>query len=89
MTAVDAFSSRSMGSNGPASSAFAITPHNTNELDYVTREIYVGGAGNIAVVMVSGDEVTFTAVPAGSRLPYRVKQVKSTGTTATSLIGVY
>jgi hypothetical protein len=75
-------------SSAPAQGAFAVTPHNTNELAYTTRGIYVGGAGNIVVVMVNGDEVTFTGVTAGSVLPIRVKQIKSTNTTATSILGL-
>lgn len=73
----------------PAIHAFAITPSNEEELAYVTRSIYVGVGGTIAVVMASGDEVTFVGVQAGSVLPVRVKQVKVTGTNATNMIGLY
>jgi hypothetical protein len=51
--------------------------------------IYVGGAGDLAVVTDGGDEVTFTAVPAGSFLPVHIKQVKLTGTDATAILALW
>lgn len=66
--------------------AKAITPSDT--VDQFYAAIYVGGAGNVAVTMESGDTVTFTAPPVGTLLTIRVKRVLSTGTTATSLIGL-
>jgi hypothetical protein len=77
------------GIGEPASNAVAITAHDTNELANVSRAIYVGGAGNIVAVMLSGQTVTFTGVLAGTILPIRVKQVKSTSTTATALVNLY
>ena len=55
----------------------------------MTRGLYVGGAGNV-VVQLDGDSstVTFTGVVAGSILPIRARLVASTGTTATSLLGL-
>jgi hypothetical protein len=76
---------------GPGERAFAITPHDTNELPYVTRAIYVGGAGDIVVGFVgeqAGTVVTFKSVPVGVILPIAVRLVKSTGTSATLLIGL-
>jgi hypothetical protein len=51
--------------------------------------LYVGGAGALAVVTDGGDEVTFTAVPAGSFLPVHIKQVKDTGTSATAILALW
>jgi len=47
--------------------------------------LFVGGAGNVAVTTIGGDEVTFNAVPVGTILPVQVLRVKSSasGTTAT------
>jgi hypothetical protein len=73
----------------PAVHAFAITPHDANDLDYVTRGIYVGGAGNLKVTMLGGETVTFTGVAAGQIYPIRASRVFATLTTATSLVGVY
>ena len=62
----------------------------TTKLDVrVPVEVYVGGAGNVAVVTGGGDTVTFTAVTAGSKLPVSVFRVLSTGTTATNMVAVW
>jgi hypothetical protein len=47
--------------------------------------LFVGGAGNVAVTTIGGDDVTFNAVPVGTILPVQVLRVKSSasGTTAT------
>ena len=49
--------------------------------------IYVGTAGDIALVLVgSSTAVTYHNVPAGTLLPCNVKQVLSTGTTASDIV---
>lgn len=74
----------------PAQKAFAIEPDDNNDLAESTRALWVGGAGDISVIMV-GDTaaVTFAGAQAGSLIPLRVKRVRSTSTTATSIVGVY
>ncbi len=74
----------------PAGNAFAITPHDTNELAFVTRGLYLGVSGDVAVTTSNGDEVTFLNMAAGIIHPLRVKIVKDTGTDADlGIIGVY
>jgi len=73
----------------PATGGEAVTPHDTNELTSVSRGLYVGVGGNVAVVMADGTPLTFVGVNAGTMLPIRVKQVKSTNTTAASIVAVY
>lgn len=67
--------------------AAAITPNNTTVYD-TPVVVYVGSAGDIAVTDVYGTQVTFTAFPAGQILPLYVLSVKTTGTTASGLIGL-
>lgn len=75
---------------GPAVHGFAITKSDSTVFTTPTRYVWVGGAGNVAVLM-NGDSVSVTlvAVPVGTMLPISVVQVLSTGTTATNLVGLY
>lgn len=63
----------------------AVTP-GTTTVEF--RALYIGGAGNVAVTMEDGSTATFTAVPVGTVLTIRVKQVLSVGTTATNILGL-
>lgn len=89
MPATDLFSTRQDALADPCDNAFAITPSDSTDFAYVTRGIYVGGAGNIAAVMKDGSVVTFSGAAAGTVLPLRVSRVNSTNTTATNLVGMY
>lgn len=76
-------------SEASASRAVAVTPHDTNDLANVARALWVGGAGNVAVLLSEDSSaVTFVGVAAGTLLPLRAKRVLSTGTTATSIVAV-
>lgn len=68
-----------------ATGGAAITPSDTTEVDF--NGIYVGGAGNLAVTLLDGSEVTLTAVNVGEIYPLRVIKVMA-ATTATNLIGL-
>jgi hypothetical protein len=74
--------------DSPAYHAFAITPNDAVELTTAAKAIYIGGEGDITLVTVGGEEVTFTGLLAGTILPVRSKQIKE-ATTATNLIGLY
>jgi hypothetical protein len=56
----------------------------------VTRSIYVGGTGDITL-RLAGDTSSqlIKAVPVGTMLPLRARQIYATGTTATLLVGMY
>jgi len=51
--------------------------------------LYVGVAGNVEVVTVGGDNVTFVGVVAGTFLPVLVKQVVAAGTTASNILACW
>ena len=78
-----------------AGRAAAVTPSNTVDIPAVTGGsnngcvLYVGGAGNLKVLTVGGDEVTFTAVPVGTFVPVQVLRVFATGTTATNIVALW
>ena len=78
-----------LGAIGSCELLFAITPSDGTDLQEVVRGIYVGVAGNLAVMLLDGiTTVTFTAVPVGTNLPVRVKRVMATNTTAGGLMGM-
>lgn len=53
------------------------------------RALYVGGAGNVAVTMQGGGNLTFVGVAAGTILPIACTTVLNSGTTATNIIALY
>lgn len=84
----DLFSKHYSHLESPAADAFAITPSDSADLTTSTRSIYVGGSGDINLVTVDGTTILFSATVAGSVLPVRAKQILSTSTTATNLVGL-
>lgn len=83
---MDTFSSFPTTPISPARSAVTVVPSDANELPHVSRAIYVGQSGNLAVEMADGDVAIFETVPAGTMLPIRAARVLSTGTTAASVV---
>lgn len=77
------------GYSAPATRCFAITPNDATVLSPTPRFLYVGGAGDVAVLgLDDSSPVTFKAVPVGTVLAVRAKKVMSTNTTAASLVGM-
>ena len=75
--------------SGPVSNAAAVTVHNTTELSYVTRAVYVGAAGTLKVTMQNGTAVSFVGVVAGTVLPIRCHIIWDDGTTADSIVALW
>jgi hypothetical protein len=75
--------------------AAAVTPSDTVNIPSVTGGtnngcvLYIGGAGNVKVLTVGGDEVTFSSAQAGLVIPVQVLKVFSTGTTATNIVALW
>ena len=80
----------SANNTAPGVDARAVTPNDTTALvGGQCRALYVGGAGNLAVITAGGSSVTFTAINAGTILPVAVTHVLLTGTTATSIVAIW
>jgi hypothetical protein len=81
-----------MPNKDPLATAYkyaAVTPSDTVDVGPF-RSLYVGGAGNVAVVdRFGGAAVVFTAVPAGTVLPVQGKRVDNTNTTATAIVALF
>ncbi len=88
MPATDNFVTNIVGTTSPASIAEAVTPSDSTDLTNVSRALWIGGAGNISVIMANGSTVLFSGVPAGTLLPLRVSRVRSTSTTATLIVAI-
>jgi hypothetical protein len=84
----DIFSGNAIAPTSPASGAFDITPHNDNELSFITRAVYVGTGGDLAVELIGGGTVTFRKLPDAALLPIRARKVL-TSSTASAIIGLY
>lgn len=87
--AVNNYASNASGLSSPAVDGVAITPDDANDLIKVVRGIHVGGAaGTVTIVTPKGTTLALYGAQ-GQTLPFMAARVKSTGTAATGLIGVY
>lgn len=84
----DRFQTSSPSLSGPAAHGFAVTPSDSSLLSETTRGLYVGAAGDITALMLSGANVTFSDVPAGTILPVRLTKIMATGTTASDIVAL-
>lgn len=73
----------------PSRFSFPITPSDVDEIDRLTKGVYVGTGGNLVVRSVdASQDVTFVNVPSGAILDIRVRAVRATGTSAANLVGL-
>lgn len=86
--ATDRFATVQETFDGPYRKAEVVSKSDTVDLTNVSRAIWVGGTGDMVVIMQDGTTVTFTAIPAGCLLPICVSRVKSTSTTATNMVAL-
>ena len=78
--------------SAPAGNSFdaSAAASDTADLPQFTRAIYVGAGGDIRLQLVNDSApLTWKAVPQGTILDVRARRIYATGTTATTLIGVY
>lgn len=85
----DAFASYAAATVDPARSAFAIAPHDSNELAVLPRAIYVGTGGALVLRAVdSAADVTLKNVASGQVVDIRARYIRAAGTTAADLVGL-
>jgi hypothetical protein len=73
-------------------SAATVTPSDTVDLSRITRGIFLGGAGNVAVIFADDADaapVTLTGLASGVWHPMQVRRVMATNTTATLILAGY
>lgn len=76
--------------------AAAVTPSDSANIPSITGGtsnngcvLYIGGAGNLRVTTIGGDDVSFTGILAGSFLPVQVVKVWADGTSATNIVALW
>lgn len=73
----------------PARNCFPIVPNDTANLPALPKAIYVGSGGNVALRAVdSSQDVVFFNLASGSVIDVRAMIVRTTGTTASNLVGL-
>lgn len=85
----DTFKTFARSLTSPPEHAAEIAPDDAADLPHVTRALYVGGAGDVALRLMSGDAVILRGLQAGCLIPIRVDRVLASGTTATGLVGLW
>ena len=85
----DKFSNRIVAASDPAQAAQSVVPSDTIDLTNASRALYIGREGNVSVVMVSGQSVSFKNVAAGTILPLRVQRVNASNTTASEIVALW
>lgn len=87
---IDEYGQNDHSPSYPANDAAPLVPSDTEDPEFrVTRAIYVGSGGALALVTMQGTTVILQNVTGGTILPIRVQQVLATGTTASALVGLY
>ena len=73
----------------PSQNCFEVMPHDTAELETMTKALFVGTGGDVTVRPArSQQDVTFRNLPDAYVLDVRVIAVRATGTTATDIVGL-
>jgi hypothetical protein len=88
MPAIDTQAARGDAADFPATRLRAITPHDTNELEFASKALYVGVAGTLSIVALGDTSPVQLTVPAGAIIPVRAKIVRATGTSASSIVAL-
>ena len=72
--------------SAPATQALAVTPSDSSDLDFVARFLWIGGAGDVTVLLPgSSTPVEFVGCVAGSVLPIACTRVME-ASTATNIL---
>lgn len=78
---------RAVERDAPGTGAVAVTASDVTVYDPPLRALFVGGAGNVTLTGLDGNDATFTGVTAGTILPVSCTKVKA-ATTATNITGI-
>lgn len=85
MAAVDQFPFKTTEIMGPLTHSQTVVPSDTVDLNFVSRALWVGVAGNVQVTMLDGTVQVWPLLTQGWH-PVRVSRVWATNTTASSIV---
>lgn len=68
--------------------AVAVVPNDGVDLPTPSNGLYIGVGGNVTIVSLNNTTTLFVGVLAGTTLEVGARRVKSTGTTATSIVAL-
>lgn len=84
---MDRFDNHARSLTGPATGGADAAP-GAGDLPQVSRALWVGGAGALALTLADGAQVVLREVPAGTLVPVRARAVRA-GTTATGIVALW
>lgn len=87
--AKDGYGNFAISGHGFGNNAAAVAPSDTVDFTAYPKGVVVTVAGNLVVLPLKAVDdgshlITFTAAPVGFMVPFRVRRVMSTGTTASA-----
>jgi hypothetical protein len=85
----DTFENHVRSLTSPPEFGLAVLPSDTADLPYLSRALYVGAGGDLAIRLQDGTELVMAGVPAGTLLPIRVARVRATQTTAARILAFW
>jgi hypothetical protein len=66
--------------------AAVVVPSDTNLLPFAAMHIYVGTGGDVRLLTMNGDDVTYKNKPSGTYIDIVAQKIFDTGTTAKDLL---
>ncbi len=84
----DSFDRFSDSPSSPARRAFAIAPHDSEELTPLPKALFVGIGGALSLRAADSAADVTLMVGAGQILPIRARFVRASGTTAAGIVGL-
>lgn len=73
----------------PARRAFAVNPHDVNEIAVLPKALFVGTGGTVILRAIDATaDVTMKNVASGQVIDVRAQYVRATGTTAADIVAL-
>jgi hypothetical protein len=85
----DSFENHVRSLTSPPENGAAISPSDSADLPFVSRALYVGSGGDLAVRLQDGTDLVLANLAPGTLMPIRVARVRATGTTAGQVLAFW